>query len=570
MKRRNLLIAKRLKLRRESGNILVLSIAIIAGIILLLAFFSLQYARMLGGHNEQQTAAEVASLAAAKALSRVLVEDEYFGFIALTDQPPTGTATAAQDGYNLPVKSINNLLATIRLDMIVADKLNDQTMKSLSQKDYKQAMLAKDKLVDKLKEAIKPNAKCQDSEGKSFSVYDDGLKAYRESVIRIAGTNKLIADSFKISLGCADDAHTTVHIPRPSAYAEIKAEQQEDDYYKAFQNISYNNYDFVFAAEASQPSLFDVKKFRTTNQALPYFIPSLVMVEADQEYAQDGGLKQGAPHQIHCRACAQPGAVNSNKPASGILSFSFPEGLLSAVESPGSLFSDTTVQSAPTDLVESPDEDDFPEAPLKTTTIAALEDEHPRFGKVIDLAFYDWIRRCGPNLNVESLIKMLNSKFSGAVPSADPQVHLYQVSSTGSIDYAVYPLEGQPTRRVSQKQYRAVAGLPLRGPNNTFYDVIIRDFVYQPGRVAGGKHAGEPLENQLPDSKRAELNEIACQINNCLTPQAFAATTDKDLKKLQDDPNKTSDGVLTSGNGIRPSYLKASMAVDIKFRGRKN
>jgi len=79
-------------------------------------------------HREQryQQAIESAALRAATELSEIVINDPYFGFISLSDQKPIGQATFAADGEPLPVHGINTIIATTRLDYLIAKATNDQ------------------------------------------------------------------------------------------------------------------------------------------------------------------------------------------------------------------------------------------------------------------------------------------------------------------------------------------------------------------------------------------------------------------------------------------------------------
>jgi hypothetical protein len=76
----------------------------------------------------------------AEKLSRIVVNDSHFGFIALSNSPPIGKATVADDGEPCPISGINNLLATIRLDTLMAHELNDSNLCQLADADYEQAI----------------------------------------------------------------------------------------------------------------------------------------------------------------------------------------------------------------------------------------------------------------------------------------------------------------------------------------------------------------------------------------------------------------------------------------------
>ena len=132
--------------RNERGTL-----ALVCGVtitLVTLAIFALQFTRILGTEQEQRTAIEAASLAAAKDLSRIVVDDPNVGFVALSDYPATGNGTAAGDNFDLPVQSINSILATSRLDCIIADWWNNPIMKQYATRDYQNAVAAETDMKD--------------------------------------------------------------------------------------------------------------------------------------------------------------------------------------------------------------------------------------------------------------------------------------------------------------------------------------------------------------------------------------------------------------------------------------
>ena len=116
---------KHLVMRSRRGSMLVFGTAVTIGIVAVLAFFSLSYVRLLGSNSEQRNAIEAASLAAARDLSMIAINTDDYGWISLSDAAPTGSATRTSDEYNTPVRGINTILGTLRLDLIIADRMND-------------------------------------------------------------------------------------------------------------------------------------------------------------------------------------------------------------------------------------------------------------------------------------------------------------------------------------------------------------------------------------------------------------------------------------------------------------
>src|ERR1700691_3391309 len=175
-------LSQKLRGRNNRGNTLILVLAFILLLIPISLFF-LQYGRITGANQEQKTAIEGAALSASRDLTRIIVEDPYFGYVSMCDYAPSQAGTIAGDNFDTPVRSINTVLATVRLDMIVADKIDSTIMRNCSQRDYPMTISCKDRLVDALNAAILPGATAEDVDGNMISPYDDAVKAYQSNVI---------------------------------------------------------------------------------------------------------------------------------------------------------------------------------------------------------------------------------------------------------------------------------------------------------------------------------------------------------------------------------------------------
>ena len=286
---------------------LFLVLGFTAGILMLVLFFAFNTTRFIGSHEEQVTAIEGAAMAAAHDLSAIVVDDADLGLVSLSDYPPSRKGTRAGDNYYVQVHSINTILATVRLDMIVADVLNDQILKDYALRDYDIAMSARTNLVTALQTAITAGGSGRDADGNIVQPLADAINAYKSNQIRIAsGRNSLVPNSMTLSLGCNDNLVTNTHIPEPSNFARMQPDQQENSFYKAYINVPYDKKDFVFAALGDNVTLADFRNFKTSNPDLPYIIPSIVKCEADQQF--DDKDQNGAGHETRsacggvCRA----------------------------------------------------------------------------------------------------------------------------------------------------------------------------------------------------------------------------------------------------------------------------
>lgn len=559
MIQRNRKLSRHSRLRNQCGNMLGVCVAFMF-IIVALALFSLSFVRTLGAKQEQQTAIEAAALAAAKALARITIEDANFGFIALSDFAPVGKGTRAGDNYFLPVQGINTLLGTVRADMIVADRLNDPIMKELSKRDYQYAIKAKDALVEALKQATDVDGTATDIDGNMVSPYTEAIAAYKANVVRMTGAeSRLVDGSLKLTLGCIKDLPTSTPIPKPAGYASVTDDQIENDRYKSYMNMKYDNYDFIFAAVGDNPRLVDQKRFQKTLTDLPYFIPSIVKCEADEQFTETSSTGQTKKWKVHAVACAEPACPSDALPSPGALVLSFPDGALDAAEfsQPGNLLSLGGIIYVPTDDVQSPLQGDFPLTPLSDLTVPIINNENPPFGQMASLAVYDWVRRTRTNINVEALINMLSQPLNTTGGAGS---HVYRFNRDGTIKYSIVP--ALPDLATSHKQIRAITGLARQNANGDSYDIVLRDYVYQPGRILGGIHAGEPL-GVIPSPP-----EFQTTISFDMMQPAFADASSMG-NSLEENPAALSNFPVGPGGGApRPFGDQSGVAVEMRFRRR--
>ncbi len=201
---------------RTAGNTLALIVAVTAGIIVLVVFFALGYTRLLGGNQEQRTVIEAASIAAAKDLGRIIVNDPNFGYICLSDAAPVGSSTAASDGFSMPVYGLNTLTGTIRLDLIIADKTNNSTMKFFCKRDLANLKTAKNKLASALQASLLPGGSGKDIDGNLVTPYATAENAYEDNKVRMTQASRYVKGSLKLTLGSLSEGVQT-NIPLPKA-----------------------------------------------------------------------------------------------------------------------------------------------------------------------------------------------------------------------------------------------------------------------------------------------------------------------------------------------------------------
>jgi hypothetical protein len=538
-----------IKRRKKDGSMLVLVGAIILGILLSILFFGLNYTRILGAHDQQRTAIEAAALAAARDLTSIVVEDPNCGFVSLSDVAPVGSGTIAGDNYYLSVKGINTLLATTRLDMIIADQFNDPVMQQLAQRDYDDALAAQDGLSKTLS-AVVAGGTGIDANGKVVNPLQDALQAYKSNSVRMLGPNKcqLVENSLKLSLGCiSNDESTTTPIPQPAQFAQMSDSGQSNGCYLPYVNAPYGSKNFVFCATAKDIHLVDGKKVQSLIGGLPYQLPSIVICQADEIYRYSDNHADVSTKIVHVRACAEPACVNDNVPAPGSLQLGFPEGKPSTMNSLQDLLVHP-LNKAPADYVLTSRKDDSPPAVATPFTIMSGATQHPVFGVILHTAVYDWIRRARTKPNLQAIAGGISQNFQDTDPSSAHALN-FDFVDNGSILITSVPISANTRYVISQDQYLGASGMALQEfvntPQQTSYDLVIKDYTFVQGRTNGGRHAGEPFGS-----------------GGTVVPFSQPGWLFQNVTGMMQFP------IGPAGGAVRPTYQTPGVAVEILMQKR--
>lgn len=610
--------------RLPKGNMLVMVTAVIIGLVLVIGIFGLGFVRLLGSNHEQSTAIESAALAAARDLSMIAVDTPECGFVSLSDAAPNANGTAAADNFYTPVRSINTILGTIRLDLIVADKLNDPTLKAIIKKDLANALTAQSKLALELNKALAPGYVSKDISNNNIEVYKDALAAYQANSVRMTGSSNYVNGSLKLSLGgITGGTVTNIPTPVPANWSNVPASAQSNNKYLSYTNVPYDNTDFVLAGIGDSIKLLSSKNWVATVPGLPYQLATIVKAEADQHLS---GSYNASGYNVHADACAQPANVADPRPAPGALTFSFPDGLVPEITKPGDMLTYGPFnQNGTSCSYQYSDGGDFP-FPIGK---ALMKERNWEFdpldqnvGNVFRKALYDWWRRAGVKLDMTSAVAMLNDpafvfkqpspkivdwKTHGKLGSSqlynlgkipNGNMHIYKVrAQDGLITYETklrqpvqYLVSGENqlySESIDAVKNSAVGSQKL-GPfdfvpdlkqvntitlTNT-WDVYIRDQVYQYGKQTGGMHAGEPMDND----DTAMLGPLNSADQGCgyLGAKSYIAgplgggktpflSNQSDFAELSGFPASYYKQYAT-GSGKRPTYQTNGTAVDVCFR----
>lgn len=536
--------------RRPNGNMIALIGAIAAGLLVAILLFSLSYTRLLGGSSEQKTAIEAAALAAAKDLGRIVIKDDHFGWVSLSDYAPTGPLTIAPDGYYQPVSSLNTILATIRLDMImekhvaaaVSNPASMQMWKDLAQADYDAASATRAKLVSVMQASMLPGGspEAKDIQGNLVNPYQSAENAYKENSIRQTGGSAYVNGSLKLTLGCLQGgSETTVKAVTPETKAELGGNQLQNGKYLSYTNYSYNGKDFVFTAAGSQIKLIDSKNFKQT-LGLPAEIPSIVMAEADQKFFDNGNSAKPA-RIVHTLACAQPACVQDPKPAPGMMVLDFPDG---KVPTSIARLSDLLNQPELNGTKASPNPADFSSpkggdyaGPGSTGSMNANDPwspQQPANGNAA--AMHDWVRRGGHRVNIDSVVAALTGggTFTGG------NMYRWMIDQSGNVVTNTKVTSKEPYIAVAENQVYmectdALDEIDAKAASGkaapwAFY---MKDECRKWGQVAGGQHAGQPLPASGILAYNPTDTWVAC-LPTALPDNAIALNGDTGKAKLED------------------------------------
>lgn len=498
-----------MKTRGQRGNMIILVLAILMGILMLLLAFSLSYVRMLGSNSEQKTAIEAAALAAARDLGRVVIEDPNFGFISISDAAPSTPNTKADDGFSLPVTSINTLLGTIRLDMIIASQLGNPTMTTLADTDYTNAMAAKDFLVASLQQAMLPGGGgtvLRDVDGNSVSPYQAAVEAYQQNVVRIAGGNsRLVNGSMKLTLGCLSrPSATATAVPTPVGLASVGGTQAMQGCYTSYNDVPFAGKSFVFAGIGKDVKLVDQNVFTVSPGSVPYFIPTIVKAEADHMVVSAGA---GGTNIVHAVACAQPANVHDPRPAPGALTLSFLSGKLAEMGMPANLIDDPLMVAETLKIKTSIGGDSPGSGTLTPTTLPPYGGSMPA-PQGMSTGFYDWIRRAGTKADISATKNFMTTAFKSGITDTVGGVNVYTWNADGTIKYVQLTNIGTRNVVVSDLQGFVETSGSYNSSNGSSYEVTATDECRQPGRMRGGQHGGEPLVDAIVQAAASMPGDI--------------------------------------------------------------
>lgn len=476
--------------RSSPGSVLVVAVLSLA-IVTMLLLFTGRLGWLFLQHYRYQQALEAAALKAASDLSEIVIDDPYFGFVSLTDRSAIGHRTIAQDGQPLPVRGINTLIATSRLDYIIAKEIGDSRLEQFALEDARKAREAALRLNNVLKEALTPNPKCfyHDMDGKIVRAYSDALSVYRNNLDCFVRTDP---KAFKLTLGWLKEPSVTI-TPLPVSCSNqliksryVSRDSEINGYYRGYMELPVGNERFSLTGLNSQSSLVNPESFVNVDSE---HICSIV--KAQDTCVIPPLFSWDNLGEIQSSSCGQAYALTS-PPAPSVLIIAFPDGFPKSIRTIRDLLTNKGLNSANM-KVYTPKKGDFP---IDSKSVLTSDDinNYCAASTVLAQAFHDWLRSNFTLPKVESVLAVLDEDLTRLPGVNQSTACVFALEITADGKAVISGLRRNPFEdlRVAENQLYAftIGGAAIDCYNWT---VVCRNEVHRMGMLAGGKHAGQPF-----------------------------------------------------------------------------
>ncbi|MBX9878728.1 MAG: hypothetical protein K2Y22_09755 [Candidatus Obscuribacterales bacterium] len=373
--------------RLSKGNTLALVAVTIGLLTLLIAFCIMNYNLLLGGHKVAASAIDAASLQAASDMARIVIDGK-MGKVALVDDLPSNSQR--------PILGINTLLATIRLDALIGDRLGNDTIKTLANEDLQKALDDAATLQQAI-EASANGADKKDRDGKTINLKASVESAYDANSLRL-GTGKRTGDLvFTFGRLKESGAPTSTPIPVPNNLAQLNSSDYTSSsigsVYKAYTPVTAPGLSqpISFVALGQEPQLIDNDRI-TSLSAGETPVATVVQISAQHQVTPIGDSKFPPPMLV--KSTSQCGGRNITF-ASSVLVLNFPQGL--------SIGNNKVNFNSVLGILDSVGKWDGSGSWAPTYRNRSIDD--PSVALACEV--YDWIRSLGLRPNIESIKTVL-------------------------------------------------------------------------------------------------------------------------------------------------------------------
>lgn len=464
-------------MRKSRGNTLLLIIATLACVVMPVLIFATANGLHVRDQRRLQDTVEAAGLLAANDASRMIFNDRNFGFVSLSNYPPIGKGTRADDGEPLPVIGINTLVGTIRQNSILAHEVGSVAMASLVETDR----LA---LVDTMRDLNSMLRSSMSRDGRRvYSDIDGNVVDPLKDVLAFLNSNlppDVELESVQLSNGwLASEARSDIPVPQPVQLAELKPAMIRGDHYKAFIDVPANNKSFTFAALDTTSKIVSPSAFQAADDKHVCSIIKLECVVSVKNLAES--KKRTSMKLV---ACCQPFSRPESGPA-GIMTVRFSGVPVQGLQRWSDFLQETNFRDNQISRFEAVG-GDFPVdkgARVRQMNATRQTSTAQQFGEHL----YYFLRNGHLRPRLDSVLAMLNEPFI-----AQPDLaYIYELAGNGSIVRRTLPKNPFHVGIIADCQDSIIADTTISGGFSPV--IVFRNDVAHLGSMSGGKHGGQPL-----------------------------------------------------------------------------
>ncbi|CAM6000039.1 unnamed protein product [Sphagnum balticum] len=554
-------------IRKSKGSIFVL-VSLTTCILLVPALIIFTQCGLYWTYKERAlNVVEAASLIAANDLSRIIINDDHFGYVSLSNYPPTGKGTCARDGEPMPVIGINTLIGTVRQNTILASEIQNDNLASIVDNDYLWLNATIANLNATLKSATSANDKqiYYDVQGNKVEIYKD---VSRFLVKNLPANLRL--ESVKITTGWLSTyPTTTIPIPQPERLSQTKKEDTLLGKYRAFRNIPASRKDFSFAAIGSATTLLTPHEFQEADNR---HINSIIKVECtiapNDLLAPVAALGMKPDSIFNCIACSQPLSLPDAGPK-GLMTLRFTVGPLPGLNCWNDLLTSSNFQDRNITRYDAI-YGDYP-TDREARLIQSCSESQTSTAQQFTEHLYSWLRNGQVRPKLDAVISMLTQPFLLRAG----EIYAYEFGKDGMISRRILARDPFPIGITSDGQSMVIADTTTREGFSPI--VVFRNHAQQIGTVYGGKHGGQPLagaplnwcelaefggdEQMAFNLGKGRLGTLLSVFDNCGSTQSI-----NNVVEAGYNPFKS-----LSGNSLqyqtRRSFYSGGLVVDIEVGG---
>jgi hypothetical protein len=464
------------KSRRQDGNMLVLVVVTIAIIVVPLLILISQSGLFMTDYQRIQNTVQAAGLLAANDISRIVVSDPIFGYVSLSNFPPIGKGTLASDGEPLPVTGINTIVGTLRQNALVAKELGNQTMLELVDKDRLALQSTVKHLNRSLADALadKKREKYRDINGEQI---DPNSAVLRFLAAHLPPGTRL--ESMTLTNGwLTNDGTTTVSIPQPVRYAQVKSDHVRGSFYKPFVDVPVGKLSFSFGGIGTSSAIVQSSKFNEVDSTHICSVVKLDCAVARKDPCQ--------PKETHVRfiVYCQPYSLPDIGPA-GVMTVRFSSPPAPGLLSWANLLNENNFRDRQVNTYDAIG-GDYPTdkaAHMRQIQTAWKAGSAQEFSEHL----YYWLRNGHLLPRIDAVLAMVNDPFQFGPNAA----YVYEFARDGSISRRILPRYPFAVGILSEAQVSAVVDTSIT--NGMSPVIIFRNNIKHLGADSGGKHGGQPL-----------------------------------------------------------------------------